>query len=266
MIFTRFVSRCLLLFLFGACSSIPKNHSVDEVIFLHGANFNSDSWGLVIDKLKFSSTKAINLDGRNDKKSHRYIDLASSTKSLCANLDENKKYFFVVHSQGGAILHHSLAVCPRINIKGVLYISAVMPRNDQKVFQMLSKKDEENYFSGISYIKEEESLSISSNEMFISSFAGKVNKDQRDLILRTSNAEPAKIGEGVVKVDDSKLIKLKKYYIYTTDDKIISYKSQLKITSQFKFEKTFEMNSSHLPMVTRPIEVAGIIDSLLESL
>ena len=258
----QFLSLIIFQFIVS-CSSLPALNK-KTIVFIHGANFNASSWALLSQELNNFETYSINLPGRGDSISHKIIDLDYSADSLCHSLRKiDKEINVILHSQAGAIFNHSLAICPEVKISKVIYISAVVPLNGERVFHNLSKNDEINYFKGIQYDKKQSSLIITNHIEFIKSFASNASRDQKTLILASSVSEPALIGEGVVKLNNSKFYSLVKYYIKTINDKIISQKSQNEIIKGINFKSVYSIESEHLPMITDYQELSKIIEDIL---
>ena len=170
----------------------------------------------------------------------------------------------LVHSQAGAILNHSLSICPNLKIKNMIYIASVVPLDSEKVFEKLNEEDEKNYFSGIKYDESTSTLSINNETEFIKSFAGVVSKKEKKFILSSAVPEPAPIGEGVISLDKDKFNSIPKYYIRTLKDKIISIESQKKIIKGIKFNAVYSLDTGHLPMVTDFKELSIIIRKILK--
>ncbi len=238
-------------------SLLTLNTIANDIVLVHGANFNGNSWSKLANEIKADSKLLINLPGR-DGKNHKKITLDSSTSYLCVNLDGKKEYTFVVHSQGGAIINNLISKC-KVKVKSIFYISAVMPVNSEKVFSKLNKSDEKNYFKGITYNPNSESMVINNIDSFLKSFDMDAYKYKKEIVDSIVN-EPALIGISKVHTTKIRIDKIKKFYVYTKNDNIISYESQMKITKAFKFQETIILDSAHLPMITKVKELSSFIN------
>lgn len=112
-------------------------------------------------------------------------------------------------------MNHSLGKCPEENIDKIVYIGAVVPFPGEAPFELLSEKDNENYFLGIEYDKKRSALIIKNEEEFIKKFAPEASLSQRNYIKKLAITEPSKLGDGKLKFDLEELRGISKYYIHT---------------------------------------------------
>lgn len=264
------------VFIMASCSANKeafKEKGPDEahmkqqrIIFIHGANFNARSWRPLIDSLKGVKTSAINLPGREDSAPFDKITLDYSAKALCSHLHKySERLVVVAHSQGGAILNHALGKCvKKKDLEAIVYVAAVIPLPGEKPFELLSKKDEQNYFAGIEFVKNESSLKIKNKQDFLKAFAPEADEEARKLALQSAVSEPALIAEGKVSYELNKLKSIRKFYVHTRQDKIVSHESQKKTVSRLDFVKVYQLDSGHLPMLTKTQELATILQNVLK--
>ncbi|MEH6346976.1 MAG: alpha/beta hydrolase [Bermanella sp.] len=236
------------------------------VVFVHGAHLTADSWKEIehgINKEGYQSM-AINLPGRKDSINPKDITLNTSASFLCKKVSElDKKITFVTHSQGGAIVNHAQSVCPQLKVERIIYLASVSPLTGEKPFDKLNKEDEVHYYKGVSYEESSGLMVISNQDAFVEAFSSKQNSQLKKIILDSAVNEPAYIADGVVKMNKEKFSVIKKFYIFTKNDKIISLASQHKIEKQLKTIKTSTINSGHIPMITHP---ENLVSTLLEFL
>ena len=234
--------------------------SPTNIHFVHGANLKAKSWDLLRDRVNFRSL-AIDLPGRNDSTPHKSINLTVSAQALCKSLVGFDTV--IVHSQGGAIVNHALGLCPEKKIQKIVYISAVVPLSGEKAFQNLSSSDEENYFKGISFNEAKSSMVITNADMFLNTFAPNASPEMKRYIWMNSTSEPASIGDELIQYDEKEMSKVKKYYIRTLEDKIVSIESQDKMILNVGIENIYSIESGHLPMFTEYQNLAKILNELV---
>lgn len=231
-----------------------------NIHFVHGANLKAKSWDLLRDSVNFRSL-AIDLPGRNDSIAHKSINLTVSAKALCNSLVGFDTV--IVHSQGGAVINHALGLCPEKKIQKIIYISAVVPLPGEKAFQNLSTSDEENYFKGITFDETKLSMVITNADMFLNSFAPKASPEMKRYIWMNSTSEPAAIGDEFVQYDEKEMNKIKKYYIRTLEDKIVSIESQDKMILNAGIESIYSIESGHLSMFIEYENLAKILNEVV---
>ncbi len=232
------------------------------VVLVHGAHLTASSWAQVeigLGKKGFNSM-ALNLPGREDNVNPKDITLTSSAKYLCDKLVSVKqKLILVAHSQGGAVVNHALSMCPKIEVERIIYLASVVPLNGEKPFDRLSKADEGHYFQGVEYQQGNGLMVIYNPQAFVATFSSQQTSPHTERIMAASVSEPAAIGEGVVMLAEDSFKAIKKFYIFTEQDKIISVLSQRGIAKQINTIKTGSINSGHIPMITHADSLLPIL-------
>jgi len=238
--------------------------SEQHIVFVHGAHFTAASWQPVQEQLNGKhSTLAVDLPGRNDSIAAKKVDLALSAGYLCKSIGAlSGSKILVGHSQGGAVVNAALNICPDEEISSVVYVTAVAPLDKAKVFGLLSKQDDENYFKGINYNESAKMLEIKSADEFAAVFAQDANQAQRDVMAKDAVDEPATIGSEKMSLNQERFAGIDKYYVFANQDKLISLSSQQKIAESIGVKDSFGVDSGHLPMLTQPARLAAILDEI----
>ena len=260
----------ILLIAITGCSTINQNKSLstreEMLVFVHGAHLTSDSWfstAKILGIVGFDSI-SVNLPGRNPSDNPNKITLNRSSQALCdaiKNIDS--PIVLIAHSQGGAISNNAFSLCPKSNIKSIIYIAAVAPINGDTPYSLLGKADESNYLKGINYDDDSGWMTIKDKDAFVSVFTNSESTAIKDTIVRQAVNEPAIIGEGVVHYNSEYFSKLNKFYIHTKFDKIISIESQEKIASKIDLNRSVTLDTGHLPMLSSPALLAREIEQIL---
>jgi pimeloyl-ACP methyl ester carboxylesterase len=245
----------------GAISASVFAEPNSSLFLVHGAHFAADSWKSVQDQLKGDiRTIALNLPGRYDNFAPNKVSLELSAAALCVELAKAQGNKTVaVHSQAGAVINATLALCPDPSLKKIIYVTAVSPINGETPFELLSKQDENNYFTGINYNQKAGMLEISNSDNFAKSFAPEANASQKEWLKQHALPEPSTLGGNQLVLDQTQFNNIKKYYIFAKQDKVISLPSQKKIASRMKLTSSFTLNSGHLPMLTHSNELSAIL-------
>ncbi len=252
-----------VIFLGGGAQASEKDPTV---VFVHGAHLTASSWEKVEVGLQKKGYKsiAVNLPGRYDSVNPKEITLGTSAESLCREVSKiNSDVVYIAHSQAGAIVNHAMALCPKVNVDRVIYLASVSPLNGEKPFDKLSKLDEENYYKGVGYDENTGLMVINNKDAFFKSFSSAEKGTQKDEILSAAVSEPAYIAEGVIKVDAEKFKALKKFYIFTENDQIISKVSQVAIAKRLSALKTATIESGHIPMITHSEKLISLLIDFL---
>ena len=232
------------------------------IVFVHGAHLTAASWdkvGKSLDEKGYRSI-SVNLPGRQDYLNPKDVTLNSSAKYLCSAVSHiNQSITFIAHSQGGAIVNHAQSICPEVKVNRIIYLASVSPLQGEKPFDRLSKEDETNYFKGVIYNENNGLMVINDKTAFAKVFSSSNNASTIKHVLKLSVNEPASIAEGVVEQDSELYSHIKKFYIFTEHDKIISKASQLKIEDSLNTIKTSSIDSGHIPMITHPNKLVPIL-------
>lgn len=240
-------------------------YAKEQVVLVHGAHFSGKAWEPLIASLRDTTNiVAVNLPNTQTALNGKDVTLTDYAQSLCSALRSSAgNIHLVVHSQGGAVAHQSLAICPQTLIKSITYVSAVAPLNGQKAFDLLSDSDYKNYMSAVELDENSHRMVIANKSAFIENFAQDATEKQQLFILDNVLPEPAYIGDEVIKVDPAQLAKIDKYYIFANLDRIISLKSQLNITQQIDLKRVYSLDTGHSPMATQPKRLADILAEIL---
>lgn len=232
-----------------------------KLIFVHGAHFTADSWQPVQHALPDNiESFALNLPGRHDSFKPAAVSLDISAAKLCsfmAQVSGNK--VVVAHSQGGAIANASLALCPNEDITDIVYVTAVAPLHNTKVFSMLSKADDEYYYSGVQYNEAEDLLEIFDANKFAESFAQDANTSEQQWLTKHAVNEPGPVGASKLKLNQQRFDQINKHYVFAKQDRIISYQTQQAIAKSLSLKGSYQIDSGHLPMLTKTNEFADIL-------
>ena len=239
---------------------------VNTLVFVHGAHLTNNAWSSVVALLEKDgyNTIAVNLPGREQSANPNKITLDASSQALCDAVENvSTPITFIPHSQGGAIVNNALSICPMENIKNIIYVAAVAPINGDKPFSLLNSSDEENYFKGVIFDEQSGWMVINSKDSFVSVFTNSTSSDVASLISSQAVNEPAIIGDGVVSYEEECFSRINKFYIYTTQDKIISLSSQKSITKKIDLKSHATMDTGHLPMISSPLKLVIQIKAFL---
>ncbi len=243
----------------AGASSVPRN-----LILVHGAHLDAASWRPLLGALGNVPVRAVQLPGRRDSLDPHAVTLELSARKLCQEIAATKgEITLLAHSQGGAVVNHSLGLCQNRKVRSIIYLAAVAPFSGEKPFDLLSKTDEQNYLQGVAFDQAAGLFKIVSREKFLQSFSPDATQAERDYIFAGAVAEPSRIGEGVVQFPRHTFDHLEKFYILTTQDQIITAQSQLRILQRLRLSGIYRLVSGHLPMVTAPRELSRIIHEIM---
>ena len=171
----------------------------------------------------------------------------------------------VGHSQGGAVLNQMLGLCPD-KVKGIIYIAAAIPFPGEKPFDLLGSADDEYYLKAVVANEERGLFMIEDMAAFIEGFAHDASTGLKQRVGYIAINEPIAPSNSVLTFDLAKLQSIPKLAIKTAHDRIITPETQQKYLIRLKNVEIVEVASGHLPMITRPKELAAIISKFISKL
>lgn len=241
----------LAAILLTSCVTMTKDPSLKTVILIHGAHLDGASWNKVTSYLEQNNQKVMapTLPGRDNNKN---VDLTTYAQFVCDIAPENS--ILVGHSQGGAIANQMVGLCPE-KIAKIIYVTAVVPLNGERPFDLMEKRDEKAYAKTVVFKKDR--AEPRNKRGFLRAMA-------QDFDYKTGKApaiysEPTKVAGTIVKFESEHFDSIPKAYIYAESDLIITPQTQKKYTDRTEFQETYSVVSGHLPMVTKPDALADVI-------
>jgi pimeloyl-ACP methyl ester carboxylesterase len=243
-----------LVFLLLSCAS--HNNSNRPILLVPGAHFNQESFELLISELDNfrMHAKAIHFTKNKD------VTLDSYAKAVCEELGNIGKTLVLGHSQGGAVINQAYGLCPQ-HFLGMIYVAATIPFPQEKPFALLTAADDEYYFKAVTEDKKDLMFKITDRNLFMQAFAQDASEIELRKLLELMHDEPVGPSSSKIQFELTSFQKLPKLVIHTVQDRVITYATQIKYAERLKNAKTTHINSSHLPMLTRPYELARTISA-----
>jgi len=249
----KLICICFLFVLFSCAS---QNQSNRPILLVPGAHFNQESFVLLTDELEKFRMHAKSLHFKKNLD----VTLDDYARAVCAELKQIGKTLVLGHSQGGAVINQAYGICPE-HFLGMIYVAATIPFPKEKPFALLTAADDEYYFKAVIEDKAAHYFKISDRNLFMQAFAQDANEMDLKKMLELMQDEP--IGPSSTKINFhlENFQRLPKLVIHTVQDRVITYATQLKYAERIKNAKSTNINSSHLPMLTRPYELARTISA-----
>jgi pimeloyl-ACP methyl ester carboxylesterase len=240
----------IALLVFG-CTHAPKKESTKQnLVLIQGVHLDGTSWNAVKAKLDPEIFNVMDL-GRTGRDTEEAASLKNIAELSCAAIPE--KSTLVGHSYGGAISNAMVGTCPD-KIERIIYISAVVPLNGEKPFDLMNKTDRTNYSKVVTFGK----FKIIPKEA-MAFFQG------TDAAIASPDLYPALYPEWIsltaepVTYDETKFAAIPKAYIYTERDAVISLTTQFQYTSRTAIKNSDGIPTGHFPMISNPVRLAELI-------
>ncbi len=267
--FLKVLALSLIVTTAVACSSNDDTtkRNPKTFILVHGAWQASFVWNDVKEQLEEQGHRVVAVELPAHGKDISPIAAATLdnyvAKVKSAINDEEGKVILVGHSLGGAVITQAAAQLPD-KIEKVVYIAGFVPLSGESV-NSLSALDKESEISLdiLSPSQDFSTVTFTNPEINIPKiFCHDATPQQKTVLIQNLRAEPTAPMGTPLQYDIKVFEKIDKYYIYTQQDRAISYVFQQKMAQKAGITKTFIIDTSHSPFVSKPIEVAAILQSL----
>lgn len=233
-----------------SCTTTNKNPNQKTIVLIHGAHLDGNSWAAVKSYLEKHDQTVIapTLPGRDNNKN---VDIETYAQAVCDQAPDGS--VLVGHSQGGAVSNEMVGLCPE-KISKIIYVSAVVPLNGERPYDLMEKVDEKGYAKIVVFKKDR--VEPKNKRAFLRAMAPDFDYKMKSPMIYS---EPNKPAMTVIKFDSQDFDAIPKAYIYTEADTIVTLKTQKKYTNRTEFQETYSVVSGHLPMVTKPEALADLI-------
>lgn len=232
------------------------------IVLVHGALLTSSIWAPLQSYLQNQHYNVVTLDvpGRSDDgivAKEVTIDLAA--KKVCDVIRmQNGPVMLVGHSQAGAVNNQAIDLCGD-NIQTLVYIAAVVPLNGEKPYDLLSESDAANFDKCTKLDTENGLYQIDYTGPIKEMFMADASDIESSRAIANMVPEPIIIGENPLHFSNTRFESIPKFYIGTTQDKIISPATQKKFLERVKFVQTYFLETSHSPFLTQPQQIGRIL-------
>jgi pimeloyl-ACP methyl ester carboxylesterase len=252
----------LLLIFLIAFSRIASANTT--IVFVPGAHFDGSSFKELAMKFPYSHTIDFSLPSETED--IKKITLSDYANRVCDVVTASREDVVLVgHSQGGAVINHSLGLCPQ-NIRALIYIAAVIPLPGETSFMLFEPRDDEYYFQAVQQVEELGLFKVANPNLFVEGFSQDSTIEQGLIIRTLMRNEP--IGPSKTKVEFKRKVfdSLPKLVVTTKNDRIITPKTQRLYYDRIQASQVLVLESGHLPMVTKVNELQRMIRSFVLNL
>jgi pimeloyl-ACP methyl ester carboxylesterase len=236
-------------------------------VLVHGAFADFHVWDNVKPLLEAKGNKVvtINLPGHGaDQTDPHSLGLQSYIQVVADSTNAQPgKVILVGHSMAGMVIS---AVAEQIpdKIKCLIYVAAYLPQSGESLRSLSSKDTASLVGRNFEYAKDYSTARMKSDAV-----ASIICDDCSVSIKKTLpgylKAEPLGPFNDKVSLSPERFGRVEKYYIFTTQDRSISYPfQQSMVNANGTVKKEFTMQTSHLPFVVKLNEFTSILLSIGE--
>ncbi len=247
-----------IFLLLTASAALAQN----TYVLVHGAFADVHVWDKVKPLIAAKGNKVvtINLPGHGaDTTDPHILNLQMYVKVVADSINAQPgKVILVGHSMAGMIISAVAEQMPD-KIKCLVYVAAYLPQNGESLRSLSSRDTASLVGRNFEYAKD-----YSTARMKPDAIASIICDDCGPAIKKTLpsylKAEPLGPFNDKVSLSPEKFGQVVKYYIFTTQDRSISYPfQQSMVNANGTVKKKFTMQTSHLPFVVKLNELTNIL-------
>lgn len=258
------MSRLLLLVLAGAMfsASLSAQDNSEIFILVHGSFQDSSSWDNITPLLEAQGHTVVapNLLGHGtDTTDLGEINLQSYRDQIINIISEyDQPVILVGHSFGGIVISEVAEAQPDM-VKQLIYVAGYIPRNGDSLAS-IAELDQNNGFSGENFLLAEDfTYAFVLEEDFLNIFCGDCDEAQADIVMASRQNEPLAPLNEPSTVTEENFGSVDKAYILTAEDNASSPQIQIFMLSHTPVRQVYALNTSHVPFVTMPEDLANLI-------
>lgn len=245
----------------------PDSLETKTIVLIHGEGFGAWCWYKIIPLLEEAGLQPIALDlagsGTNHTDTNNINSIAEYSKPLTdflSALSETERVILVGHSCGGAIVSYALEHFPK-KVSKAVFVSATMVSNGQRPFDVFSEhlgpadvflKESQFLLYGNGKEKPAKGLQFGKEHIKALYFN---QTSPKDIALAAVSMRPILIGPIMEKLTltSENYGSVRKFFIQTLDDRILSPDIQEKMVRDNPPERVFKIKGSdHCPFFSKP--------------
>lgn len=266
----------ILLLLILSLSSCSKdndestqdgNHST--FVLVHGAWQASFVWDKVKASLEAEGNKVVlvELAGHgNDQTPVAEITFDGYVKQVTDVIDSlNIPVVLVGHSLGGAVVTQAACEVPK-KIDKLIYVAGFIPRSGSSVFDYSAMDKGTSIPSALEFSTDGSTVTIANPQVNMREIFCKDGSDE-DINLLVEKLRPEPVAAAGTPLNYSSEIYstiANKYYVYTTEDKAISFPFQQQMVAEAHILNTYEIKAGHSPFLSKPGDLVHILNTIVK--
>jgi len=223
-----------------------KAGGVRNVVLVHGAWADGSSWSKVIPQLEKAG---LHVTAVQSPLTSLANDVATTKRAIAL---QDGPVILVGHSYGGAVISDA-GVDPKV--VGLVYVAAFAPADGEAIADL--GKEFPPAPGGAEIRPDSAGFLRLTSKGFLESFAQDVPMAERVVLAATQGPiNGAALGE---KLSNAAWKTKPSWYIVATNDRMIPPDLERKFAKSMNAMKTVALPTSHVPMISRPADVAKVI-------
>ena len=263
----------VLIMTLTSCSK-DDNDSVKDgehstFVLVHGAWQASFVWDKVKADLESQGNKVVKVEllGHGDDQTPvSEITFDGYVKQVTDVIDGlNEPVILVGHSLGGAIVTQAATKVPQ-KIEKLIYVAGFIPRSGSSVFEYSAMDSGALISAVLDFSTDGSTVTIADPEVNMRDVFCQYGSDEDiNLLVEKLRPEPVAAAGTPLNYDSDVYSSIaNKYYIYTTEDKAISYPFQQQMVNEAHITKTYKIESGHSPFLSKPNELFQLLNQIAQ--
>jgi pimeloyl-ACP methyl ester carboxylesterase len=240
-----------------------------SIVLIHGGATNAGHWDLVVDRMTHPVI-AVNLPGRADRPADPgTVTMEDAVKSVVADIDAAgfENVVLVAHSSGGLVLP-GLAAALDGRVTHIVFVSASIPPEGGNGLDCMKEKHRRSMEQLRKYSAETGNVITTppeppEAEKLRDSYGGPPLTDAQLAFVRDPSRWVADTYNYYFAPADWDAAKrIERTYILNLRDRAVPLELQERMIARLPGTKTISLDAGHVPAVTMPGVLAGILDGI----
>jgi pimeloyl-ACP methyl ester carboxylesterase len=233
------------------------------IVLIHGAGYDSGSWNKVVPLLKaaghvvvapdmpgFGTNGAPNPDTGLDDYVGAVISAVNSVPG---------RVMLVGHSLGGILISQAAERVPD-KLASLTYVCAFMLRDGESRMDVAPQDPDST--ASKHRISAGEGLVTFTREGLVDSFCNDCSPQDIEFVLERMKPQPVKPLRTALRLTAGNYGRIRRYYIKCTLDRVVTPPFQDKMIAAQPVEHSLELEASHSPFLSKPRELAAILQEI----
>jgi pimeloyl-ACP methyl ester carboxylesterase len=247
-----------VLILGAPASAAPKT----TYVLVHGAWMGKAAWDPVAERLRKQGAEVVQVElpaHGGDPTPADKASLDGYVDAVVNAIGDRRRVVLVGHSFGGIVISATAERVPD-HIGRLVYVAAYLPRDGESAYS-LSQQDKESHVG--KYWTQADASKYTPvtirKDGIVGVFCNDCDAKLQQFVTSTHREEPVAPMGTPVKLTAERFGRIPRFYISTRQDHAVGYALQQMMLANTRVKEVVTLDSSHVPMLTRPGEVAKIL-------
>lgn len=257
------------IFLTTACSEDDKNYmSVlpKTFVLVHGSWQGAWAWKTVMEGLEKKGHRVVTIElpaHGDDTTPPAMVSMETYRDKVASVIEElGTKVILVGHSMGGAVI---TAVAEKIpdKIENLVYIAAFVPADGQNILELQGMDQKSELGPALLISEDQLTIGVKADKV-VYLFCQDGSKQIQQLLVDKYRTEPTIPFTYKFIRTDANFGKVKKYYIHTAQDRVISLDFQKQMAGEANIRNSYTLNTGHSPFLSKPAQVTSTLLNIIK--